>query len=389
MKRTSYLYLLLSGWLITACSVESSLEAKKEELMQLETKRAQLNQQIRDLEKEITALDSNALRANNLLVTVMVPGTTLFVKNLEFRAQVESDRNVTVSAEAMGRIVSLPVTEGRKVGTGQLLAAIDASTIQSNLKQVESQLELATSVFERRKNLWDQKIGTEVQYLEAKSNKESLESQRNALASQLRQTRVQSPFSGTVDAVFVKSGEMVQPGVPIARVVSPTDMYLKADVSEAHLGKFTPGDEVEVSLIGEDQLYKTRVKSVGNVVNPQNRTFQLEVALPAGQRDFKFRPNQVATITLADYVAKEAIQIPNKVILTGKDSKFVYVVKEVEGQPVAIKKVIELGETSEGMTEILKGLDPLDQVITRGYREVSDGTVVQIHGNATEIAQKQ
>jgi membrane fusion protein, multidrug efflux system len=381
---TRHYKILLTGLLILvltgACSnKKDDLESKKEELVELKKQAANLNAKIRALEKEIAGVDPDALRSNETLVATLVPGRKEFVRNIELRGSVQSRKNVALSSEAMGAIIQLPATEGKKVSAGELLVVLDASVIQNSIKEVDTQLELAKAVYDRQENLWKQKIGTEIQYLQAKSNYESLEQRKKTLQAQLKQTRVTAPFSGVIDAVYVRNGEVAQPGMPLVRLVNGTDMYVLADVAENHLGKFKVGDKVEVSIPGTGESYSTSVKAVGSVINQNNRTFQMEVQLP-DKIATKFRPNQVALIKIADYKVADAITVPNDVILSGKSEKYLYTTKKQDGQLIADRVVIETGESADGWTEVRKGLSGNEAVIIAGHREISEGTAIRVNG---------
>lgn len=376
-KLPSILLVLLTVVAVSCGGNTNDTEAKKAQLVELKKQVADLNTQIRTLEKEIAEADPSSVRGNETLVATMVPGRQNFERFMQLRGSVQSRKNVTLSAETMGAIQSLPATEGKKVNAGELLVALDGSILRNSIKEVETQLALAKVVYERQENLWKQKIGTEIQYLEAKSNYESLTQRKQTLLAQLDQTLVVAPFSGTVDAVFVRSGEVVQPGMPLVRLVSKNDMYVSADVSEAHLGKFKVGDKVEVNIPGTDVKCLSTVRSVGSVINQNNRTFQLEVTIPESLAG-KFRPNQVAVVKIADYRAEGAVIVPSNAILSGSKNKYVYTaVNSGEGME-ARKVVIEPGQTSGGFTEIKSGLTGDEQVIVKGHREIAEGSALRI-----------
>lgn len=366
--------------LVAACGGEAkeenmNLAAKKSKLDSLKGVFAELKAQIDVLEDEVAELDPD-LKSNDILVEAVVPGKKEFVHLVSFRGSVMSRKDVTISAEAMGVAQAVNVREGDRVQQGQLLVKLDAAILESSISEVETQLELAEVVYQRQKKLWDKNIGTEIQYLESKSNYESLKARKAGLDAQLDQTRVRAPFSGTVDQVSVKVGEMVQPGLPVLRLVNPGEMHIMADVSEDYLGKFKKGDEVTIEFPGEEGSYESTVRSVGNVLNTNNRTFVLEVGLP-NTGGFDFRPNQVAILKIADYKSDKAVVIPSKVILSGKEGKFVYVVDKSEGKNVARKRTIDVGRSTSDNTEILSGLMGNEQVIIAGYREVSDNANVR------------
>jgi len=384
IRMKSFLYnSLFVSLIFVAASCQApaeGVEAQKAKLVELKKQAADLNAQIRALETEIATADPDALRTNETLIATLIPGKKEFVRNIELRGGVQSRKNVMLSAESMGTITSLPATEGKNVRAGELLVALDAAILQNNLKELETQLELAKVVFERQQNLWKQKIGTEIQYLQAKSNYEGLVQSKNTLQSQINKTRVYAPFDGTVDAVMVNKGEMVQPGLPLVRIINPSDTYVSTEVSEAHLGKFKIGDKVEVRIPGKDITCLTKVKAVSSVINDKNRTFSMEIELPSNQAHL-YKPNQVVLVNIADYKAANAVVVPSEIILSGKTAKYVYkVVKNGEGLE-AQKVVIETGQSTNGMTEVIAGLDGSEELIVAGHREVADGTSVRISNN--------
>jgi len=355
---------------------QKTLEKKKSKLTKLKNEMAELKSEIDALEAEIAEIDPET-DANEILVTTLPLNKKPFRHYLELRGSVESRKNVMLSAETMGRVEKVYVTEGQKVSKGQVLVLLDDAIIQNNIDEVTTQLELAEAVYKRQKRLWDQKIGTEIQYLEAKNSYNSLKARKETLNAQLKQTRIKAPFSGTVDKVDVKVGEMLQPGMPAIRIVSPRDMYIQADVSEAYIGAFSAGDEVEVTFPGADKTFTSKVKAVSNVLKPDNRTFQMEIQLPK-TNSFEYRPNQLAVIKIADYEQEDAVVIPTNVIQAGRDGKFVYTLTKKEGEQVAAKTMIEVGKSQGGETEVVAGLKGDEIIIDKGFREVSDGVIVKV-----------
>jgi RND family efflux transporter MFP subunit len=206
---------------------------------------------------------------------------------------------------------------------------------------------------------------------------ESLKRRLTTLKSQLKQYEIKAPFSGSIDDIPVRVGEMAQPGVPLLRLVNPRDMYIMADVSEAFLGKFSPGDQAEVYFPIKDKRFKSAINSVSKVINDQNRTFTIEVQLPATAA-FEFQPNQVAILKLTDYQKEDAIAVPSKLIQTDDQGKFVYVIGKQQGSDVAKKARVKTGMTYNSMTEILGGLDGNELVIERGYRDVNEGVEIKL-----------
>jgi len=377
MKYLKVLFIIL---LIAAigCSKEesSSLDQKKEKLSALKEEAKSIKKEIAALEGEIKKEDPDFIQAGKaVLVSTSPVQQDLFEHKIDARATVKSRRNVVISAEVMGKITSIRAREGQNVKRGQLLLQIDSEVIKNNIQEVETQLDLAQSVFERQKRLWEKNIGTEIQYLEAKNRKESLESNLKTLKSQLDQYTVEAPFTGTVDEVPVKIGEMASPGNPLMRLVSLDNIYLEADISEAYIGKFKKGDPVAVYLPIQDKNLTSTIEAVSRVVNNENRTFKVEISLP--KLDFELKPNQIAVITLTDYRSEDAYVVPTEIIMADDKSKFLYTAEKNGEGWIARKKRIVTGKSYKDRTEILKGLDGNEDVVMEGHRELNDGIAIK------------
>lgn len=373
-------YLAFTALLIVAysCGSKDDLGEKKEALAEKKKELKELKAEIKEMEEEIAAADpafSKEVREAQLVTTLPVKQET-FEHFVEVRGDVQSEKNVTISAETMGNVEQVPVSEGQQVRKGQLLVKINSDVLRNNLSEIETQLELATAVFERQKNLWDQKIGTEVQFLQTKSNKESLENRRAMLRSQLEQATARAPFSGTIEEVMVRVGEAASPGAPLVRLVSLQDMYIKADVSESFVGAFKKGDKVEVYFPSLQKTFESSVTAVGNVINPANRTFTLEARLPDNNE--LLRPNLLAVLKVKDFEQKNGIVVPTHLIQRDRKGEFVYVVENQDKLKMVAKKHIETGLSYNNETLVTAGLQPEDVLINEGFREVSQGVVVKI-----------
>lgn len=353
------------------------LTEKKAQLEKLRSQYFDLKAQIASLETEIQGIDPDYNKGNTILISTLTVNKTPFEHKVEVRGAVASRKNIVVSAETMGRIESINVTEGQSIKKGALLMKLDADILENNIAEVETQLELAEAVYVRQKNLWDQNIGTEIQFLQAKNSKESLERRLSTLKSQLRQSYVRSPFAGVADYIPVREGEMAQPGMPLARIVNQREMYIKADVSEALLGKFQTGDAAEVFLPAQDLRLMSKVTAVGQVINEDNRTFSVEIALPA-DADVRFKPNQVTILNLTDYFQEEAVSVPTRLVQADDKGNFVYGLATEEGKKVARKIRIKTGKSFKSQTEILSGLKGSETLIDNGYRDVNEGVEVSL-----------
>lgn len=367
---------MLTALVVVSCGQGTdTLEGKKERLQAAQDEIRVLDAEIKELEKAISAEDPSFGKVEEAseLVTTIPASRENFQHKIEVRGNVESRTNVYVSAEVMGLLTSVNVVEGQYVNKGQLLATIDSESIEKNIAEVENQLEFATTVFEKRDRLWKQNIGTEIDYLQAKNNKESLEKSLETLKTQLDKTKIKAPFSGTIEEVPVSEGQVVQPGAPITFLVSNQNMYIVANISEAYIGKFQRGDEVTVSFPSLGKSYQSTISSIGSVINQASRTFTVEVKLPSDKDLLK--TNLVAVIQLTDYQAEDAVVIPSRIIQEDLEGNFVYV---VQGGKNAKKVHVKLGSSFNNKTEVLSGLTGGESVVDKGNRIIADGTVVSV-----------
>jgi RND family efflux transporter MFP subunit len=358
---------------------KSQLQEYKQEIKDLEAKVAELESEVASMDPDFASTEKNA----TLVTTIPVTNET-FKHFVEVRGSVTSRRNVTVSAEAPAMVTQVVVDEGEEVRKGQVLVRQDAETLMRNIDEIKTSLELAETRFRRQTNLWDQNIGTEFQYLESKNAKESLDRRLASLQSQLNSYIIRAPFNGTIDEVFIKEGEMAQPGVPLLRLVSLSDMYIETDVSEAYLGEFEKGDSVEVSFPSLNKTINTVISAVGKVINENNRTYTVEVKLP-GNEDF-LRPNLMAVVKLKDFEQDDALIVPTNLILNDKKGDFIYVaVNNPDGEGlIAEKKHIQRGKTYNNMTMVESGLSGNEKVVDEGFRDVAEGVNLRVSENETE-----
>ncbi len=346
---------------------KAALEKKRNELMTLQGQIAQLES---DLGEAAEKAD------NSKLIETMPVQSETFNHYIEVQGTVESDKNVTILPEMPGTIVSLKVKEGDKVSAGQVIATLDAGTFNKQVAELQTQLSLATTVYEKRKRLWEQKIGSEIEYLQSQTQKQSLENSIATLRQQMRKSVVTSPISGTIDEVYAKQGEQANPAMPIARVVNVSDVQLVADVSENYLSSVKKGDKVKVFFSALGTEMEQKVTFVGQTINTANRTFKVQIDLP--NKDGKIKPNLVGTVKINDFQQEAALTVPTNLIQIGTDgNKFLYVVKDENGKKVAKKVVIKTGMSYEGLTIVIEVLSTGDQLISKGYNEVVDGDNVR------------
>lgn len=351
----------------------SQIRAKKSELHK---KEQALKQKIALLEAEIEKLDTVDQRT---LITAKVLNDTIFKHYIEVQGNVETDENILIYPEFSGVLEKIYVEEGQQVSKGQILAKIDDGGLSSQLAELKTRAALAKTTFERRKNLWEQKIGSEMQFLQAKSNYEAMQSSVEQLQSQLGKTTVRAPFSGVVDQVISDEGQVVSPGMDqLFRLIDLSEMYVTADVPENYLGSIQKGTKVFVELGSIGKKFKGEIKEISSYINPNNRSFEIKVAVPNNKGLVK--PNLIANIKLNDYTEKNTLVIPQSTVRENAvGEKIVYVVDaKTDSIGTAKKAIVEIGKNYQGKVEIIKGLEPGQMLIIKGARTVRDGEKVRI-----------
>lgn len=296
---------------------------------------------------------------------------------IEATGAIEAIQSAFISPEMAGQIKSIPVREGQRVSHGQLLVVLNSAVLEASIEEVKTGLELATTTYNKQKQLWDKGIGSEIQYLQAKNGKESLESKLKSLESQLAMSRIVAPFSGIVDEIFSKVGEMGNPGVQLINLVNLSELKVNADVSETYLAQINPNDEVTVSFPAfPDYTVKSVISRTGNVIHPNNRTFNVEVRIKNPGE--KLKPNLVAVIRLKDFETDSAFLLPSKVIQQDAKGYYVYVADDNGGKPVARKTYVTTGLSDSERTMILSGLNTGDRVVTEGFNTVKAGMRIEL-----------
>jgi RND family efflux transporter MFP subunit len=349
---------------------------KEQQLADLKKQQSELQAQIAALESDLKAegkLQEKAAVAVPVAVAPLAPQT--FSHYLETQGRIEFDQNVGVSAKVPGVLSSVRVERGDRVSKGQILATIDASVLNESVAELKTALDLANTVYEKQKRLWEQQIGTEIQYLQAKNNKESLERRLATLRQQQAQFVIKAPISGVVDEVMPKVGEAVSPGLPVARIVNTAGLKVVADISEANASKINPGDEALISLPDLGQELPAKVSVVSRTINPGSRAFPVEFTLLGGS-NLHLRPNMIAVVKVKDYTRPQALVVPVNIVQRDETGPFVYVAEARGRQQVVRKKKVETGLNYGGQMEITQGLQPNDHVITAGYQSLNEGQPV-------------
>lgn len=368
-------YIVAISLFVLACSQKKEgLEGKKAELAELKQKQAELTGQIKTLEGEIAKLDpkkAEETKVKAVSVTPLQPST--FEHLIEVQGTVDAKNNVQVSPQASGVIKAIYVKEGDAVGVGTPLAKIDDALLRESVEETKNQLSLASTLYEKQKRLWDQQIGTEIQYLQAKNNKEALEKRIATLQVQLNQSKVTSPIAGTIDQVDGKVGMMATPGVSILRVVNLSSLKVMAKVADTYAANIRRGDAVTIKLPDLNKEMKAKLSFVATTVDPLSRTFTIEATLPPSK---ELKPNMLAQVLINDVTKTNALVIDQNLIQNTENGQIVYVAVTEGNRKVAKARPLKTGLSYNGKIEITEGLKAGDALITVGYQELTDGQAV-------------
>ena len=339
-----------------------------------------LQAEINLLEDSIALQDPNSAEKRTLVTTTNVE-TRDFKHFIDIQGTVQSDDLITVSSETGGRILELKVAEGQSINKGQLIAKLDLEQLKKQIAEVQTSLDLANEVFERQKRLWDQNIGSEIQYLQAKNNKERLEKSLETLNFQLSKSDVYAPISGVVERLISKAGEITGPGTPILQILNTNKIKVVADVPENYLGAVNKGKRVKVNFPALDKELDAPITMIGRTINPGNRTFKIEINLsnPGGQ----LKPNLLANVQLNDYTNEGAIIVPLELVQqeVGGQS-YVFIKADSPDGPIAQKVYVKPGESFEGEIVIKDGLKGDEVLIMEGARSLADKALIEIQNAA-------
>lgn len=337
----------------------------------LQAKKATIQAELTKIDDALASLD---VKKEEALVAVQTLKDTVFNHYLEVQGSVETKENILVQPEFSGTLTALNVKAGQRVSKGQILGKVDDAGMSQQLASIENQYALAKTTFERQKNLWDKKIGSEIQFLQAQAQMISAQKAVAQMRAQVAKTVIRAPFSGTIDDVFVERGQVVAPSPQgLMRIVNLSNMYVSTTVPETYIGKLKVGTVVDVFLTSLGKTYKGKVRQVANFINPSNRSFGIEVSVP--NPDNLLRPNQVAKLKIIDYTVNNAIIVPTNVVQEdGEHNKFVFIATNVSGKKGVAKKVlVKVGKSSDNVTEILSGLSANDVIVTEGANNIADG----------------
>lgn len=384
MKKSLFLLILIAT--LVSCggdnkSVDAIISAG--DMTAVKAKRAELNKQQRELKAEIDKLnqyiETHEKKERPALVTAEVIKDTLFKHYVEVQGNVETDQNVVLNAEYSGVLTNVYVKEGQRVSKGQRLAKIDDGGLSSQVAQQEAQMALAQTTFERQQRLWEQKIGSEIQYLQAKTNYESAKNVTQQLRSQLSKTVITAPFSGVVDEIISDPGQVVVPGqTPIIRLVNLSDMYVKASIPETYLKNIKKGTQVKVTLASINEEFTGKVRQVSNYINPNNRSFDIQIEIP--NKDGLVKPNLIATVKVNDYSAENVITVPENILQENAAGETIAYLYQPINDSIGVAKrvLLETGLSYENHTEVKSGIKKGDTIIKEGAKTLRDGQKVTI-----------
>ena len=375
--------------LIMACGNEQGRSVEdlitEGDLEAIRAKQSEISAEQKILEEDALKLDSAiALLGGDEklpLVTTITAETQNFEHYLELQGDVQTKQNVLIYPEMAGTLERIYVTDGQRVSKGQLLAKIDDGGLGSQLEQLKTQAELNKTTFERQKRLWEQKIGSEIQYLQAKTSYEASQNAVKQVESQLGKSTIRAPFTGIIDDVIMDQGTVVSPGQgsEIFRIVNLSNMYIEVDVPETYLGQISKGKDAVVYFPVLGDSVTTKIRETGNFINPSNRSFSVEIPVPNKKGIIK--PNLTARVRLNDYTNPNAILIPQSIISeNAAGEQYAYVSSEMNdnNEAVVTRSIITTGKTQNGLIEVLTGIQDGNQIIKEGARTVKNGQKVKI-----------
>jgi membrane fusion protein (multidrug efflux system) len=366
------------GTILVLFAVVSCSQDKKAQLAKLKAQQEVLGEKIKLLENEVKAGQKDQINSEEFkFVGLTDVKTGVFDHYIRVQGKLDGDQNAAVFAEAPGTVTSKFADVGQTVSKGQVLAQIDDQQYRSQLQGLESQYQLASELYDKQKRLWDQKIGSEVQYLQSKTAKESLDRQISSLKQQVEKFKIKSPIDGTIEECNIKVGGVVSPDPRLAayRVVAFKNLKVSAEVSEAYSSRVQQGDKLIVMFPDINKQVEAKVDFVSKYINPVNRTFIIETRISNGIKDMK--ANMIAIIQINDYHADNSIQVPMNLIQTDRSGSYVYVVRPKDKFNAAFKQPVIVGNSYNGVAEVLQGLATGDKVISVGYQELVDGEYVR------------
>mgnify|MGYP001041009669 FL=1 len=385
--KTIYKFLAIA-LVFASCGKETAKSVKEivasNNLKEIVTKKSELNSKLAALNTEIKQLNTAIERLDtikkNPLVTAQIIKKEIFTHFIELQGNVQTKQNVLIYPETAGTLEEIFVTKGQKVTKGQALAKINDGGLKEQVAQLETTTVLAKTTFERQQRLWNQKIGSEIQFLQAKTNYEAQQNTLEQLKIQLNKATIKAPFSGIVDDIIKDKGTVVAPGMgaELFRIINLNNMYIEADIPETYISHITKGKDVEIYFPVLGEKVTSKVKQAANYINPANRTYQVEIDVPNNKNNIK--PNLIAKLKINDYTNEVAMLIPQSIISeNAAGDQYVYVVENLkENTGTAKQTIVKTGKTQGDVIEVLNGISIGDIVIKAGARSVKNGQEVTI-----------
>lgn len=370
--------LIIISSLLFSCSSGNDKDAIKGKITEYQNQITDLSKKIKELESQLpggSVTNSTLGKATKVRTTKV--SIQPFSKYFTATGELEAINEAFVSPEVSGQITKINVVEGQKVSRGQLLAKLNTSLIEKNIKEVETQLDLAKIIYDKQTELWNDGIGSERQYLEAKNSFENLQNKMATLQEQYNMSIIRSPINGYVEDILLKQGELASPGMLLMQIVNLDRLYVVTKLSEAYLPVIKKGDVVEITFpTFPDLNLQEKVARIGNVVNKQNRTFRMEVIID--NKDGRLKPNLLANIKINDYNTNDAIIVPSYLIREDLTGSYLFLAEKNLDNWVAKKKYIKVGRSYQDKSEVLSGLSANNLIITDGYSSISDGAAISI-----------
>jgi membrane fusion protein (multidrug efflux system) len=373
LNQMKAVFMIAAVFVLAACGGKPD---KKAELEKMKTEHAELGTKIKALEQELAALDTNkSTKVKDVMVTEIQP--SVFRHYIDVQGMVDANEAVDIRPLMAGKVMRVMVKEGDNVSAGQTIAEIDHDVYTKQLNSLKPQIDLANELFNRQKRLWDQKIGSEIQFLQAKTTKESLEKQAETLQESIDLSLVKSPINGTVDFVGLKIGELAsaQTQEPAFRVVNLSGLKVKGEIAESYASKVKKGNDVLLHFPDLNREINAKISFVEKMIDPMTRSFTTEAALTGDNSEL--HPNMVAVMKVIDYENSSALVIPINALQSVNDEHFVFVAVIEGNKTVAKKSVVQVGNTYDGKVEILSGLSSNDKIVTSGQLDLVDGMQIR------------
>ncbi|WP_299523279.1 efflux RND transporter periplasmic adaptor subunit [uncultured Lutibacter sp.] len=371
---------IIALYITTVLLISCGEEIKKSSISDLNSEKATLVNQIDSLNKQLKIVETQLIKLDTTkklhVVTILPVKNELFKHYIEIQGVVQADKNIEIRPEMGGTVTAIYVKEGQRVSAGQTLIQLDDITIKNSISELTTQLNLSKTTFDRQERLWNQKIGSEMQYLQAKAQKESLENNLASLRTQAKKMKIIAPFSGIVDEVFPRIGELTSPQSPTVRLLNLDNVYIEADVTETYLPVVKIGTETMLNFPSIGKEVESEISQIGNYINPDNRSFKARINI--SNKDNSIKPNLLADLKIVDF-KQEGIVIPST--LVQKDQKgndYVFTLKTENDENIVIKKLIKISKEYNNEAFISGGLEATDTLIDKGARIVKAGDIVKV-----------